>query len=110
MQGGGAEKVLINLLQHLDYSKYDITLHTIFGAGVNMKDIPQEVHVKYVFKKVFRGFSSLMKLLPPKFWHWLFIKDKYDLEIAYLESYQEEIKKRKKLPGCTPHCQKIKKY
>ena len=102
MQGGDAEKVLINLLQHLDYSKYDITLHTIFGAGVNMKDIPQEVHVKYVFKKVFRGFSSLMKLLPPKFWHWLFIKDKYDLEIAYLESSPTRIisggnKKTKKI-------------
>ena len=86
LKGGGAERVLINLLQHLDYTKYDVTLKTIFGAGPHVKNIPKEVKFKYLFRYEFYGFNLVMKLLPPRFWHWLLIKDKYDIEIGYLEN------------------------
>ena len=32
---GGAEKVLVNLVNHLDRSKFDITVLALFGGGVN---------------------------------------------------------------------------
>jgi len=32
--GGGAERVLVNLVNHMDYTKYDITVKTIFDVGV----------------------------------------------------------------------------
>ena len=50
LQGGGAEKVLITLLNHLDFDKYDITLQVIFGVGPNIKHIPKQVHFKSVFR------------------------------------------------------------
>ena len=34
---GGAEKVLVNLVNNLHIEKYDITLQTLFDIGVNKK-------------------------------------------------------------------------
>lgn len=43
--GGGAEKVLIDILRHFDYVQYDITLFLEFHEGVYLNDIPAEVRV-----------------------------------------------------------------
>ena len=32
---GGAEKVLVNLVNHMDYSKFDVTVMTLFDCGEN---------------------------------------------------------------------------
>ena len=32
---GGAEKVLLNLVNNMDYEKFDITVQTLFDVGVN---------------------------------------------------------------------------
>ena len=45
--------------------KYDITVYTIFGVGVNKKDFPSDVKFKCVFKRLFRGANSLMKMISP---------------------------------------------
>lgn len=34
LSGGGAEKVLVTLLKHIDYSKYNVTLMTVSDVGV----------------------------------------------------------------------------
>ena len=86
LKGGGAERVLINLLQHLDLDKYDVTLYTIFGDGPHRKNIPEGVKFKYLFRYEFDGFNPIMKLFSPGFWHKLLIKDKYDIEIGFLET------------------------
>lgn len=39
LSGGGAEKVLVTLLKHLDYSKYEVTLMTLVDSGVLKDDI-----------------------------------------------------------------------
>lgn len=86
LKGGGAERVLINLLKHLDLNKYDVTLKTIFGAGPHVKNVPKGIKFSYFFRYEFRGFNKIMKLFPAKFWHRLFVKDDYDIEIGYLET------------------------
>lgn len=86
LQGGGAERVLVNLLKYLDLTKYDITLKTVFGSGPYVKDIPDGVKYSCVFKREFKGFNTIMKALPGGFWHRLFIRGQYDIEIAYLEN------------------------
>lgn len=85
LQGGGAERVLINLLKHLNLNKYDVTLKTIFRHGPFLNSLPKGIHYSGFFKREFRGLSSIMKLLPARFWHWLFIREQYDIEVAYLE-------------------------
>lgn len=83
---GGAEKVLVNLLRCVDYQKYDVTLYLLFKHGVNMSSLPSNVRLLYLFdRRPFRGIIHLLKLLSPRTLHKLLIKDKYDIEIAYLE-------------------------
>ncbi|QLE02797.1 glycosyltransferase [Galbibacter sp. BG1] len=85
LRGGGAEKVLVNLLNTMDTSKYDITLLTYFEEGVNRKNLNPDIKQEFIFKKVFRGWSVVQKLFTPKQLYQLFIKKEYNVVIAYLE-------------------------
>ena len=104
--GGGAEKVLINLLNQLDLNKYDITLFTLFGCGINERYLNRGVRHKYLFKKTFRGLTSIMKLFSPTFLHKILIREYYDVEIAYLENSPTRI-----ISGCrNSNTRKIMKH
>ena len=85
LQGGGAEKVLVNLVNNMDYTKFDVTIMTLFDVGINRQFLCDKVHYKYVYRKMMRGNSHLMKLLTPEQLHKKYIKDEYDVEVAYLE-------------------------
>lgn len=82
---GGAEKVLVNLVNNLDSKKYDITVQTLFDVGVNKKNLKEDICYKSFFRKVFRGNSKILKLFSPKFLYKKIIKDKYDIVVSYLE-------------------------
>ena len=82
---GGAEKVLVNLVNNLDRSKFDITVISLFGGGVNEQFLREDVRYLTIFKKVFPGNSRIMKLFSPKRLHQWFIKEHYDIEVSYLE-------------------------
>lgn len=100
---GGAEKVLVNLVNNLDQKKYDITLYSIFDGGVNKQFLNKNIHYQSKFKTVFRGNSQLMKLLSPKLLYNYFIKEDYDILVSYLEGPAARI-----ISGCTnPKTKKI---
>ena len=40
---GGAEKVLVNLMNNLNRSKYDISLLTIFDEGINKNYLRSDI-------------------------------------------------------------------
>lgn len=82
---GGAEKVLVNLVNHMDRSKFDVSVISLFGGGVNEQFLNSEIHYRAVFPKMIPGNSKIMKLFSPRFLHKCFVKDKYDIEISYLE-------------------------
>lgn len=92
---GGAEKVLVNLVNHLDRSRFDITVLTLFGGGVNEQFLKPDIHYKTVFSKAFPGNSHLMKLFSPRLLHKLFVKEHYDIEVSYLEGPSARI-----ISGC----------
>ena len=46
LSGGGAEKVLTTLLQHLDSNKFDVTLCCIVDCGKYVNDVKPYVHYK----------------------------------------------------------------
>ena len=100
---GGAEKVLVNLVNNLDQNKYYITLYCIFDEGVNKQFLNKNVKYRSKFKKVFRGNSQLMKLFSPKFLYQYFIKEDYDILVSYLEGPAARI-----ISGCTnPKTKKV---
>lgn len=92
---GGAEKVLVNLVNNLDTKKFDITVMSLFGGGVNEKFLKKEIHYQIVFSKTFPANSHLMKLYTPEQLHRFFIKEKYDIEVSYLEGPSARI-----ISGC----------
>ena len=82
---GGAEKVLVNLVNNLDQSKYDISVIVLFGGGVNEQFLSPHIHLHKVFPRMIPGNSLWMKLFTPKTLHKICIKENYDIEISYLE-------------------------
>lgn len=82
---GGAEKVLVNLINNMDQEKLDITVISLFGGGVNEQFLKKEITYKTIFSKTFPGNSHLMKLYTPKQLHDYFIRESYDIEVSYLE-------------------------
>ncbi len=82
---GGAEKVLVNLVNNMDAKKYDITVLSLFDEGIHRYSLKPHIHYKYAFKKMVRGNSQFMKILSPRVLHSLIVKEKYDIEVSYLE-------------------------
>lgn len=82
---GGAEKVLVNLVNNMDRSKFDISVTVLFGGGVNEQFLSPDIHFRAVFPKEVPGNSKLMKLLTPKQLHKLCVKEHYNIEVSYLE-------------------------
>ena len=82
---GGAEKVLVNLVNNMDRSKFDISVTVLFGGGVNEQFLDPDIHFHAVFPKEVPGNSKLMKMLTPKQLHKLCVKEHYDVEVSYLE-------------------------
>lgn len=82
---GGAEKVLVNLVNNMDRSKFDISVTVLFGGGVNEQFLASDIHFHAVFPKEVPGNSKLMKLLTPRQLHKLCVQEQYDIEVSYLE-------------------------
>lgn len=101
--GGGAEKVLINLLNQLNLEKYNITLFTLFGDGVNKLNLRPEIQHKWLFRRTFRGLTPILKFFSPQILHRLLVREYFDVEIAYLENAPTRI-----VSGCKDS--KTKKY
>ncbi len=92
---GGAEKVLVNLVSHMDQTQFDISVTALFGGGVNEQFLPSHVHYRALFPRPFRGNSHVMKLFTPKQLHRLCVREHYDIEISYLEGPSARI-----ISGC----------
>ena len=94
---GGAEKVLVNLVNNMDPNQFDITVMALFGGGVNEQFLKPHIHYRACFRHMFRGNSHAMKLLSPRQLHNWLIREKYDIEVSYLEGPSARI-----ISGC-PH-------
>ena len=94
---GGAEKVLVNLVNNMDLEAFEVTVMSLIGGGVNEQFL--KPHIRYVpcFNKLPRGHTHFLKLWTPKQLHAWFIKEKYDIEVSYLEGPAARI-----ISGC-PH-------
>lgn len=82
---GGAEKVLVNLVNNMDENKFDITVQTLFGGGVNEQFLKKHIKYKYCFRKTFKANSQILKVFSPETLYKKFIKEHYDIIVSYLE-------------------------
>ena len=104
--GGGAEKVLIDIINYLDKSKFDITIFLIKKEGVYLEKVPEHINVIYgsssINNKVLNYLYFRFIKYFPSIYRKIKIKQKYDVEIGFIEglstklvSYSNNEKSRK---------------
>lgn len=93
LRPGGAERVLIDIANHLK-DKYDITIFSLYGDGEFEKQLDPSIHFYALHKHTYESYSKLRKicfslqLVIPFFRNVIYkkyFKNKYDVEIAFLE-------------------------
>lgn len=109
---GGIQKSIINLLNNLDYKKYNVDLY-LLSKGEFFENLPKEVNVKIL------KFFPLFKILPFKIMNLLtfkHIKKEYDVVIDfngysnYLSSLALKTRAKKKLMWVHNDYKEKKKY
>lgn len=93
--GGGAEKVLVDITNNLDYDKYNIEVKTVYNEGIYVNELNKNIIYTTIVKKPNiwkkRVISQLIKLLPSRILYSLFISEIYDIEISFLEILSSKI-------------------
>ncbi len=96
LSGGGAEKVLVNLVNNLNSEKYDITVQTIWDIGKHKKNLNENIRYKSLnsannsILKRLKGYL-ILKFLPLSWVYRQYIDDNYDIEVAFLEGIPTKI-------------------
>lgn len=80
---GGIEKVTLDIVNHLDPQKYEITVQTFWYGGHCQSLVHENVRVvPFFFKRYVRGIIRLIQYLSPGLLYRLFVHGDYDVEIA----------------------------
>ena len=82
---GGAENVLVDLVNHMDQNKFQITVQTLFDQNSQKDRLRDGIEYKSCFYHQFRGNSRLLAMLPEKLLYQLIIGRRYDIVVSYLE-------------------------
>ena len=85
LRGGGAEKVLCNLVNEMNQSKFEITVHTLWKADA-ARYLKPGIRYRYCYanKSKLNNWRNRMEATAGLTYP-LHIKDDYDIEVAYLE-------------------------
>lgn len=85
LSGGGAEKVLCNLVNEMDQSKFDITVQTLWKADA-VQYLKPGIRYRYCFDQKSKWNTNRSRIeAAVGLTYALHIKDNYDIEVAYLE-------------------------
>ena len=102
LAGGGAEKVLTDLVKHMDKSKFDITVATVVDVGVYTEEVkknckyfsflpnPNECNT-LLSKLMYKIKYKLIYKLLSSWVYKIFIKEMYDIEVGFVEGFATKI-------------------
>ena len=101
---GGIEKVTLDIVNHLDPEKYDITVQTFWFGGHCQSQVAEHVKViPFFFRRYVPGVIRLIQHLSPGMLYRLFVRGKYDVEIAASDGGAAKV-----ISGSTnPHSRKV---
>ena len=102
LAGGGAEKVLTTLVQHIDKVKFDVTVCAISGGGKYESVVRKNVKYHAILNEPVNStfFNGLLyKLKHHLIYHWLplswvylmFVPQGNDVEVAYVEGFTTKL-------------------
>lgn len=89
LAGGGAEKVLADLLRGLDPRRFDATVCTIVDCGPYRDEVREHVHYRTIVSGkgwLYRlKYAFIYRLLPARVIYRRWIAGNYDIEVAFTE-------------------------
>ena len=93
---GGAEKVLVNILNYLSREKYEIDFYTVFNNSSESNELTPDIERKCIVKSDNKYIQAICykifsKILSANTLYRLMIKNTYDIEIAFLEGLPTKI-------------------
>ena len=92
---GGAENVLVDLVNHMDQSKFQITVQTLFDKDSQKNRLKEEIEYKSFLYHQFHGNSRLFAHIPADLLYRIIVRKRYDIVVSYLEGPTTRI-----LSGC----------
>lgn len=92
---GGAENVLVDLVNHMDQSKFQITVQTLFDQNSQKDILRPGIEYRTFLYHQFHGNSRLQALLPAGLLYRIIVGKHYDIVVSYLEGPTAHI-----LSGC----------
>jgi glycosyltransferase involved in cell wall biosynthesis len=102
LAGGGAEKVLTTLVQHIDKEQFEVMVCAISGGGKYENVVKEYVHYKAILTEPKQGlfFKRLIykikhhlvyKWLPLSWVYQMFIPQGNDVEVAFVEGFTTKL-------------------
>lgn len=102
LAGGGAEKVLTTLVQHIDKERFDVMVCAISGGGKYEEEIKRCVRYKAVLQEPLDGgfvarlvyvlkHHLVYKWLPLSWVYRLFLPQGNDVEVAFVEGFTTKL-------------------
>lgn len=88
---GGAEKVLVNLVNNINSKIFDVTVMTLYDEGENKEFLSNKIKYKSCLASSFTGVAHVLKLFSPKVLYSKLIKEHYDIVVSYLEGQTARI-------------------
>lgn len=82
---GGAERVLLNLVNNMDYSKFDVTVFALFRENAMVEKLNKEVHFRSFLYRQFHGNTTLFSRIPARWLYKWIVRDEYDMAVSFLE-------------------------
>lgn len=95
LMNGGAERVLVNLVNNLNFDQFEVSVKTVMDVGRYRDSLDKRVHYSYIFPKLLRGLSYYFMLFSPTYLYNKYIGNQYDIVVSYLEGMTSRI-----ISGC----------
>lgn len=91
--GGGAERVLIDILRNIDYNSFEVDLAVICRGGILMDEVPDDVNIIELWPGYSWDYKLAYRVSKWLRCNWLFsrkmngpkLRRDYDIEISFLE-------------------------
>ncbi len=100
---GGAENVLVNLVNNMDQDRFQITVQTLFDEDSQKDQLKEGIKYKSFLHHQFHGNSRLFAMIPAKLLYRAIVRKQYDIVVSYLEGPTAHI-----LSGCPyPYTKKV---
>ncbi|MCR1839598.1 glycosyltransferase [Murimonas intestini] len=102
LSGGGAEKVLTDIVRNIDKKKFNVTVMTVVKTGVYVNEVskhctmvsmlPPYEESKNLLERIkyHRMYKFIYSATSEKVYRW-FIQEKYDVEIAFVEGFTTKL-------------------